>query len=124
MSGRTDHLRSLVEEASSHLRVALAQALPSDDHIIIGHIQAARNILDRSQVEQYYGEHAESHCVGTFWTEREISVIDALSKKQGLSHAAILRQALRNYQLIVEGEPDLGRKFADAIGDGDQSPLD
>lgn len=49
-------------------------------------------------------------CIGTFWTEREIAVIDALSKKQELSHVAVLRQALRNYQLLVEGVPALPEK--------------
>lgn len=52
----------------------------------------------------------DTHCIGTFWTEREISVIDALSKKQELSHVAVLRQALRNYQLIVDGIPRLPDK--------------
>jgi DNA-directed RNA polymerase subunit RPC12/RpoP len=50
------------------------------------------------------------HCVGTFWTEKEISVIDQLAKKQELSHVAVLRQALRNYQLIIEGVPRLPDK--------------
>lgn len=59
----------------------------------------------------------ENHCIGTFWTEREIAVIDALSKKQELSHIATLRQALRNYQLIVDGVPALPDKAdADFIG--------
>lgn len=58
----------------------------------------------------------DSHCIGTFWTEREISVIDALSKKQELSHVATLRQALRNYQLLIEGVPSLPDKAADFIG--------
>jgi len=52
-----------------------------------------------------------SHCVGTFWTEEEIAVIDKLSKQQELSHVAVLRQALRNYQLSVEGVPDIGEKL-------------
>jgi hypothetical protein len=52
----------------------------------------------------------QGHCIGTFWTEQEIAVIDKLSKKQELSHVAILRGALRNYQLLVEGVPDIGEK--------------
>src|SRR5690349_15055021 len=43
------------------------------------------------------GECQTHHCVGTFWTEQEIAVIEKLSKKQELSHVAVLRGALRNY---------------------------
>ena len=56
------------------------------------------------------GECEKNHCVGTFWTEQEIAVIDKLSKKQELSHVAVLRQSLRNYQLLVEGVPQLPDK--------------
>lgn len=76
-----------------------------------------------AQGEQMYRHHDPgvreqpkpegNHCIGTFWTEREVAVIDALSKKQDLSHVATLRQALRNYQLIVEGVPDTGSKLKD-----------
>jgi hypothetical protein len=51
---------------------------------------------------------SESHCLGTFWTDREIAVINALAKRQDFSHVAVLRNALRNYQLAVEGIPDVG----------------
>jgi hypothetical protein len=55
----------------------------------------------------------ETHCVGTFWSEQEIAVIDKLSKMQELSHVAVLRQSLRNYQLLVEGVPDIGEKVVE-----------
>jgi len=56
------------------------------------------------------GECQTHHCVGTFWTEQEIAVIDKLSKRQELSHVAVLRGALRNYQLLIEGVPQLPDK--------------
>lgn len=50
----------------------------------------------------------DRHCIGTHWTEQEIAVIDALAKRQDFSHVAVLRNALRNYQLAVEGTPNVG----------------
>ncbi len=63
----------------------------------------------------------EGHCIGTFWTEAEVAVIDKLSKKQEFSHVAVLRQALRNYQLLVDGTPQLPDKTLQPSVD---NPLD
>jgi hypothetical protein len=49
----------------------------------------------------------EAHCIGTFWTEKEIAIINELAQKQELSHIAVLRQSLRNYQLIATGAAEL-----------------
>lgn len=63
---------------------------------------------------------AESHCLGTFWTDQEIAVIDTLAKRQDFSHVAVLRNALRNYQLAVEGTPDVGALAAQAEPKGEK----
>lgn len=41
-------------------------------------------------------------------TDAETEALEALAKKQELSPARVLIQGLRHYQLLVEGEPDLG----------------
>lgn len=49
MLAQKKHLVALAEahtEAASHLRVALVQALPSDDQIIIGHVRDALALLE------------------------------------------------------------------------------
>lgn len=46
------HLKALarvIREAKSHLDVALLQALPSDDQIIVGHIKDASDLLGGAQ---------------------------------------------------------------------------
>lgn len=42
--------RNSIEQAASHLRVALLQATPSDDQIILGHVRDALELLERVQM--------------------------------------------------------------------------
>jgi hypothetical protein len=43
----TDRNMADLLEARAHLRVALAQALPSDDAILVEHMRMARELLDQ-----------------------------------------------------------------------------
>lgn len=40
-------------------------------------------------------------------TDREEEAVKALAARQGLSQEAVMRQALRMYQLVVEGAAEL-----------------
>jgi len=42
---------SIMDEAASHLRVALAQTLPTDDQIIMGHVKDALALLELREPE-------------------------------------------------------------------------
>lgn len=42
----TDEQKQKIQEARSHLAVALVQVHPSDDQIIVGHMRAAQAALD------------------------------------------------------------------------------
>jgi hypothetical protein len=46
--------------AKSHLRVALVQALPSDDQIIIGHIRSALEALEGAEGQEVSVQEAVS----------------------------------------------------------------
>lgn len=50
-------MSNIIEEANAHLGAALAQALPTDDKIIIGHLRSAREFLNRAHetIEDHHG---------------------------------------------------------------------
>lgn len=45
-------MSKLVQEAMSELRVALSQTIPSDDQIIMDHVAAALDLLERAEGPQ------------------------------------------------------------------------